>query len=83
VNPDTQKQEETPEVEGTPRELADAVLNAECDLESMSDLDALTNLAKAMRRLPPDHPGAFGAFRQQGPRLRQRTDSPVKSARFL
>jgi hypothetical protein len=83
VNPDTQTQEETPEVEGSPRELADAVLNAGCDLESMSDLDALTRLAGAMRRLTPDHPAAFGAFRQQGPRLRQRTDSPVKSARFL
>ncbi len=83
VNPDAQQQEETPEVEGTPRALADAVLDAGCDLESMSDLDALSNLAKAMRRLPSDHPAAFGAFRQQGPRSRQRVDSPVKSARFL
>jgi hypothetical protein len=83
VDPDTQEREETPEVEGTPRELADAVLNAGCDLESMSDLDALTKLAGAMPRLPAEHPAAFGAFRRQGPRRRQRTDSPVKSARFL
>ena len=72
-----------PEVPGTPRELADAVLNAECDLEAMSDLDTLTNLARAMRRVPSDNPAAFSAFRTIGPRLRQRPDSPVKSSRFL
>ena len=74
------KEQEAP---GTARELADAVLNAECDLEAMSDLDALTKLAKAMRRLASDNPTAFGAFRTAGPRLRQRPDSPVKSSRFL
>ena len=72
-----------PEVPGTPRELADAVLNAECDLEAMFDLDTLTNLARAMRRVPSDNPAAFSAFRTIGPRLRQRPDSPVKSSRFL
>jgi hypothetical protein len=48
----------------------------------MGDIEAVTMLAQAMRRIPPHDPAAFGAFRTDGPRLRQRPDSPVKSARF-
>jgi hypothetical protein len=83
VNPDTRQQEETPAVEGTSRELAHAVLDAGCDFEAMGDIDVVTNLARAMRRIPSVDPAAFGAFRVEGSRLRQRTDSPVKSSRFI
>jgi hypothetical protein len=82
VNPDTNEHEEVPAVEGTARQLADQVLAAGSDFESMTDLDALTDLARAMRRIGAGDPAAFNVFREAGPRERQRTASPVVSSRF-
>jgi len=83
VNPETNEHEEIPAVEGTPRQLADQVLASGCDFESMTDLDALTNLARAMRRIPATDPAAFNVFRETGPRERHRSASPVVSSRFV
>jgi hypothetical protein len=82
VNAETKQTERSEAVEGDARQLADQVLASGCDFESMTDLDALTNLARAMRRIPPTDAAAFNAFRASGLRQRQRTASPVTSSRF-
>jgi tetratricopeptide (TPR) repeat protein len=61
-------------------EIAERVVAARADHESVSTRDDLTRLVAAAKGI--DEQAAIGLFRSEGQRLRQRAGSAVKSARF-
>lgn len=80
-DPETQQTVRTPPAEGPAEELARAVAEATLEPGALADLPQLVALAQAARAAPGD--AAAGAFLSSGHRRRQRTDSPVKSNRFV
>ena len=76
-DPATRETTRLPAAPGTPHELADQILAA--PPESAPDEPLLTLAQKAARIT---NPTAGGTWRTTGTRRRQRTDSPVQSARF-
>lgn len=78
---DPQIVEEDGEIYQEEADAAPLAQKAKIDAASrpeLRDLPALLSMTLALRDVPPEH--AAGLFRAQGPRLRQRAGSPVKSA---
>ncbi|MEM9189770.1 MAG: tetratricopeptide repeat protein [Myxococcota bacterium] len=62
-------------------ELSREILSATITDPSETEISTLEEILDANRSLPPT--STLGVFRDEGPRLRQRMGSPVRSARFL
>jgi hypothetical protein len=83
VDPVTRERLPSPAVEGTAEQLADLVVAESLEPEALNDLDTLVRIARAMPRIDASDPAAFAPIRIHGHRLRLRSDSPVKSSRFM
>lgn len=69
-----------PERSEPEEQLANAIINASLSADALHDLEQVKRLCQAISTLRDD--SGAGAFQRKGHRRRQRTDSPVKSARF-
>jgi hypothetical protein len=80
-DPETKAMTRRPAETAPASELAARVVAATPSDEDggVSELPTVLRMATAISSVP-EH---AGAFRQHGPRARHRTDSPVKSSRFL
>lgn len=81
VSPDTGKAEQVPPEEGSVESLAERLASAKLEADALEDLPGLLKLVEAMAPLRGSAAG--GLFREDGPRRRHFTDSPVKSSRFM
>jgi hypothetical protein len=80
-DPQAERAVPAPEDPRAAEELAAEIVATEMEPDALADLPQLAALATAAARVGGD--AAPGPFRITGHRGRQRTDSPVKSSRFL
>jgi hypothetical protein len=81
VDMETRQMVEVPPETADARSLGERCSRAEPETEGFSDLEAVLRLCDAMATLGGN--AAPGVLRDSGERERFRTDSPVKSSRFL
>jgi hypothetical protein len=81
VSPETGKAEQVPAEDGSVESLAERLASAKLEADALEDLPGLLKLVDAMASLRGSAAG--GLFREEGPRRRHFTDSPVKSSRFM
>jgi hypothetical protein len=80
VDPESNDVTRSPEVEGTPEQLADRVLRAELQPDALDDLTALVALARALAA--SRGPGIVAALQSGGRREPHWTGGPVHSNWF-